>query len=192
MLSRSIGTFIIQEKSVWLHSSLDIGALADHPNLKKNPNANVRTIADLLSLDDSVTEIIIDNGVGDWNFTVLDLSRFTRLRRLEIGDHCMSYVTTVNITGLAELESVTIGINSFTKSKNGVLILPYADRHFYLKDCPKLKSLKMGCFSFSDYTVIEIENVVALEVIEMGELNEECFNFHYASLELKSILIHNE
>ena len=50
----------------------------------------------------------------------------------------------------------------------------------------------MGCYSFSDYSVIEIENVDALEVIEMGELNEKSNNFCYASLELKSILIHNE
>ena len=139
-----------------------------------------------MSLDDSVTEIIIDNGISDSNFTVLDLSRFTRLRTLEIGNHCMSYVTTVNITGLAELESVTIGINSFTKSKNGVLILPYADRHFYLKNCPKLKSLKIDHFSFSDYTVIEIENVDALEEIEFGS-----FAFYSDSLELKSIFIHS-
>ena len=157
--------------------------MADHPNLRKNPNATVRSVDELMSLDLSVTEIIIDNGVGDWNFTVLDLSRFTRLRTLEIGNHCMSYVTTVNITGLAELESVKIGINSFTKSKNGVLILPYADRHFYLKNCPKLKSLKIDHFSFSDYTVIEIENVDALEEIEFGN-----FAFNHDSLELRSTL----
>ena len=50
----------------------------------------------------------------------------------------------------------------------------------------------MGRYSFSDYTVCEIESVDALEVIEMGELNEESNNFYYASLELKSILIHSE
>ena len=176
-----------------MHSSVDISALANHPSLfLYNSNATVRSVDELVSLDSSVTEIIIDNGVSDSNFTVLDLSRFTRLRTLEIGDHCMSYVTTVNITGLTELESVTIGKDSFTKSKNGVLILPYEDRHFYLKNCPKLKSLKMGRYSFTDYTVCEIENVDALEVIEIGDLNEYSTNFHYASLELKSILIHRE
>ena len=133
-----------------------------------------------------MTEIIVDNGISDSNFTVLDLSRFTRLRTLEIGDHCMSYVTTVNITGLAELESVKIGKNSFTKSKNGALILPFADRHFYVKDCPKLKSLKIDHFSFSDYTVVGIENVNALEEIEFGG-----FAFYDDSLEWMSILIHN-
>ena len=40
--------------------------------------------------------------------------------------------------------------------------------------------------------MIEIENVDALEWIEMGELNELSINFRYASLELKSILIHSE
>ena len=134
-----------------------------------------------------MTEIIIDNGVGDSNFTELDLSRFTRLRRLEIGDHCMSYVTTVNMTGLAELERVVIGKNSFTKS--GFCSVP--DRDFYLKNCPQLKLLVVGNQSFSGYTVCEIEDVDALEVIEIGDLNGRSFNFYSASLELRSILIHN-
>ena len=128
-----------------------------------------------------MTEIIIDNGVGDSNFTVLDLSRFTRLRRLEIGDHCMSYVTTVNMTGLAELESVVIGKNSFTKCKNEVEITSDPNRRFELKNCPKLKSLKIGSYSFSDYSMAVIESNTALEGIEMGDRV-----FVYASLIMKS------
>ena len=189
--SSTIGTFSIQEGVVYLCYSIGIGALADHPNVpKKNPNATVRTVNELMSVDWSVTQIIIDNGVGEPSFTVLDLTRFTQLKLLEIGDHCLSYVNEVKMIGLSELESVEIGMNSFTKKKNW-----YgndSNRHFYLKNCPKLKSLKMGRYSFSDYSVIEIENVDALEVIEMGNLNEASNNFAYASLELKSILIHNE
>ena len=190
MHSSTIGTFSIQEGVVFLCYSIDTGALADHPNIpNKNPNATVRTVNELMSLDSSVTQIIIDNGVGEPSFTVLDLTRFTQLRSLEVGDHCLSYVTKVNMTGLNELESVEIGEKSFTR-KNGYGNDP--NRHFYLKNCPKLKSLKMGRYSFSDYTVIEIENVDALEVIEMGDLNEVSVNFALASLELKSILIHSE
>ena len=143
-----------------------------------------------MSLDSTVIQIIVDNAVGVPDFSVLDLTRFSKLESLVIGDNCFSYVTEVKMVGLSELESVEIGMNSFTQHKND-----YgndSNRHFYLKNCPKLKSLKMGLFSFSDYTVFEIENVNALEVIEMGELNEESYNFAYASLELKSILIHNE
>ena len=120
----------------------------------------------------------------------LDLSGFVNLRELNVGDECFEYVKKVNICGLRELERVCIGMNSFTRHKNDLGKDP--NRHFYLKNCPKLKSLKIGRYSFSDYTVIEIENVDALEVIEMGDLNEYSNNSVYASLELKSILIHNE
>ena len=121
---------------------------------------------------------------------MLDLSRFRRLKKLVIGNECFMYVNETRLTGLYYLESVEIGMNSFTKNKNSWGNDP--NRHFYLKNCPKLKSLKMGRYSFSDYTVCEIENVDALEVIEMGDLNEWSCNFYYASLELKSILIHDE
>ena len=36
------------------------------------------------------------------------------------------------------------------------------------------------------YSLIEIENVNSLELIEMGEVNDFSYNFLYASLELKS------
>ena len=193
MHSSTIGTFSIQEGVVFLCYSIDTGALADHPNIpNKNPNATVRTVNELTSLDSSVTQIIIDNGVGEPGFTVLDLTRFTQLKSLEIGYHCLSYVTIVKMIGLSELESVEIGEHSFTKYKNRNDISADPNHHVYLKNCPKLKSLKMGRYSFSDYTVIEIENVDALEVIEMGELDDYSYVFYYASLELKSILIHSE
>ena len=119
--------------------------------------------------------------------TVLDLSAFKYLERFTVGDECFMVVKEVKLIGLDELESVVIGENSFTKEKDKDS--EDSTRHFYLKNCPKLKSLKMGRYSFSDYTVCEIENVDALEVIEMGDLHEKSFNFAYASLELRSILI---
>ena len=90
------------------------------------------------------------------------------------------------------LERVEIGQNSFTKYPYNTADGRDDNRHFYLKNCSRLKSLKIGFKSFMDYSVCEIENVDALEVIEMSDLNEWSSNFHYASLELKSILIHSE
>ena len=92
--------------------------------------------------------------------------------------------------GLHALESVVIGKSSFAKC-------PYdpeqdgkdPNRHFNLKDCERLRLLKIGSKSFMDYSVCEIENVPSLEVIEMGELNEGGSNFLFASLELKSMLV---
>ena len=120
----------------------------------------------------------------------LDLRGFVNLRELKVENECFENVKEVKLIGLSELESVVVGMNSFTKNKNSGDNDP--NRHFYLKNCPKLKSLKMGCYSFSDYTMCEIESVNALEVIEIGDLFEKSRNFAYASLELKSALVHRE
>mgnify|MGYP000614650253 CR=1 FL=1 len=98
----------------------------------------------------------------------------------------------LKLIGLSELESVVIGQVSFVKDLYNAADGRDDKRHFYLKNCPKLKSLKMGRYSFSDYTVIEIENVNALEVIEIGKVNAESYNFYYSSLELKSMVIHSK
>ena len=150
--------------------------MANHPNLRKNPDATVRSIDELKSLDSSVTEIIIDNGVGDWNFTVLDLSRFTRLRTLEIGNNSLCYVTTVKMIGLSALESVKIGKNSFATEYG----------YFYLKNCPKLEILNINYGSFQHYVVCEIEDTPAMLMINMGVRERSSFNFRNAfSLDLK-------
>ena len=175
-------------------SVVNAGELANHPNLiPHTPTANVLNVNDLNALSSTVTEIIVENRCcRDPSFTVLNLTRFTNVRRIVIGHNAFMYVNEVRMIGLNKLESVEIGVNSFTQHKNGVNIIPYPDHHFYLKNCPKLKSLKIGYYSFSDYTVCEIENVDALEEIEMGELGIVSSNFWHASLELKSILIHSE
>ena len=122
----------------------------------------------------------------------LDLRGFMNLRELKVGDECFENVNEVKLIELSTLKSVEIGKSCFTKKTYGGDKDP--NGHFYLKNCPKMKSLKMGRYSFSDYSVCEIESC-GLEVIEMGYvnyLNEASWNFRYASLELKSILIHRE
>ena len=170
-------------------SVINAGELANHPNLiPHTPTANVLNVNDLNALSSTVTEIIVENRCcRDPSFTVLDLTRFTNVRRIVIGHDAFMYVDEVKVIGLSELESVEIGMNSFTQYKNGYGQDP--NRHFYLKNCPKMKSLKIGRYSFSDYSVIEIENVDALEVIEMGELNEKSDNFYSASLQLSSVIV---
>ena len=151
----------------------------------------MNALAQWNTIDSRITELTVtNNSLNDASLTVLDLTRFKRLKKIVIGDGCFMCVNELKLIGLNELESVEIGMNSFTKNKNSYRYDP--NRHFYLKNCPKLKSLKIGRYSFSDYTVIEIENVDALEVIEMGDLSQYSHNFYYASLELKSIRIHRE
>ena len=153
--------------------------------------AVIGSVNDWNQIDKTVGVIVVGNRCCNENYyKVFDLSGFVYLKELTIGSKCFKYVNEVKLIGLSELESVVIGMNSFTKEKNSSGKDP--NRHFYLKDCPKLKSLNMGRYSFSDYSVFEIENVDALEVIVMGDLEKESDNFAYASLELKSVLIYKE
>ena len=164
-------------------SRIDIGALQRYIGYRETWSPTL--------VDGFLEELVIYNNECNANtITDLDLSKYLNLKNVVIGDGSFMYVTEVSIIGLSELESVKIGDNSFTQHKNDYD--KDANRHFYVKNCPKLKSLKMGHHSFSDYTVCVIKSVDALEVIEIGELNEKSFNFYYASLELKSILIHSE
>ena len=167
---------------------IDIGAL-----IFVVPFTSNTYCMNILEGSNEITTLNIGSRVCPFeNATVFDLSVYPKLKTLKIGSESFEYVNVFNITGLSELESVEIGKNSFTKYMNGYDIKPDPNRHFYLKNCPKLKSLKIGSYSFSDYTVCEIENVPALETVEIGDLNDNSYNFAYASFELKSIRIHNE
>ena len=112
--------------------------------------------------------------------TELDLSRYPKLRTLTIDSLRYRNVNVTKFIGMSELESVMIGLSCFNKPETG---------QFYVKNCPKLKSLKIGRNSFNNYNVFEIENVDALEEIEIGDVNVWSGNFFYASLKLNSVTI---
>ena len=162
---------------------IDIGAL-----IFVVPFTSNTYCMNILEGSNEITTLNIGSRVCPFeNATVFDLSVYPKLKTLRIGSESFEYVNVFNITGLSELESVEIGNSSFTQYKKGYGNDP--NRHFYLKNCPKLKSLKIGRYSFSDYASAVIESNDALEMIEMGYLNEASKCFYSASLELKSILI---
>ena len=149
---------------------------------KRNPNASVRSMDEFMSMEKTVETLIVDsNACNDKRYTALFLSFFSNLKVFEVGDYSFAFVDEVKLIGLNRLERVVIGKHCFRKNleKN-------PNRHFHLKNCERLRELKIGRYSFIDYSMCEIENVLSLEVIEMGELNELSFNFSHASLELKS------
>ena len=126
-----------------------------------------------------------NNTCNDKCYLLLDLSSFSNLKVFEVGDYSFAFVEEVKLIGLNRLERVVIGKKCVTKHKD-CYHGDDPDGHFYLKNCERLRELKIGCYSFSDYSVCEIENLPSLEVIEIGELYGISSNFKYASLELKS------
>ena len=103
-----------------------------------------------------------------------------------MGDDCCEAVVRLLLHGKS-LERVVIGENSFTEQKYDY---PEAIRpacEFVLQDCERLKELKIGRFSFSDFSRCSITDVRSLEVVEIGNLNERSYNFYNAMLVLRSI-----
>ena len=115
-------------------------------------------------------------------FKLFEIESVPLLESLEIGDNCFSNVGIFSLNGLAGLLTVVIGVNSFTNQKNSYGQDTY--RHFYLRNCPKVKSLRISRYSFSDYPYCVIESVPSLELIQIGELNLDSKNFYYSSLSL--------
>ena len=133
------------------------------------------------NLNETVGVLVVANHFNSWSSAVFDLSTLRYLKTLRVGDECFSSITDVKITGLKYLESVTVGNNSFRNSSR------YSTRHFSLKDCPKLKSLWIGAWSFTEFNTCEIENVDSLEVLQIGTNERHSNNFYYTGvLELKS------
>ena len=128
--------------------------------------------------------ITVGDGMCNEENDRIDLSKYFNVKNVSIGNECFFHQDVLNLTGLHSLERVMIGMNSFTKNKDSAG--NDTNRKLYVKNCDALKELKIGRYSFSDYSVIEIENVNSLELIEIGKVNRESYNFFYASLELKS------
>ena len=153
--------------------------------LLKSVRVEVSDLKGWECVDERVSELVIGSKCcNEVQVKEVDLGRFVSLKVFEVGDECFENVDEVKLIGMNRLERVVIGKNCFTKHKNSCGYDP--SRHFYLKNCERVRELKMGCYSFNDYSVCEIENVPSLEMIEMGELNERSVNFYSASLELKS------
>ena len=134
------------------------------------------------SLHNRIEELIVENNsCNGREWIVLDLSFMPYLRLLQVGNECFENTKEVKMVGLSQLEKVVIGESCFRRD-----LEHNTTRHFYLKNCERLRELKMGRLSFIDYSVCEIDNLPSLEVIEMGEVNNRSYNFCYASLELKS------
>ena len=131
--------------------------------------------------------VVRDNSCNGREWNVLDLSFMSKLRWFEVGDECFEHVKEVKLIGLHHLEMVMIGKKSFTQCKDYCPNNCYSHCAFYVKNCERLRELKIGCYSFTDYSMCEIENLPSLRVIEMGGLSKGGnYSFCNASLVVKS------
>lgn len=118
-----------------------------------------------LSIPLYVTALTVtDSSCNEDTITVVDLSSFKFLRSVVIGNSCFGYVQLFSIVGLNWLESVSIGTYSFWVGSSSSL----KDSELKIVNCPQLKSLSIGYWSFRRYNGFELSELPQLISVVMG------------------------
>ena len=133
------------------------------------------------------------------NIDGFNLSEFKLVQSILIGDNSFRSIETFSIDGLPRLYRLEIGNDSFTSvtpkhwrvpfTNEALLqLLNKTNKSFHIINCEKLKSIKIGLFSFSDFAgQFELKGLPALECIKIGtfdDVNNLSSNFHFCSLHL--------
>ena len=117
----------------------------------------VKNDDDFLLLDESVELIEVKKGVcNDEDFEEWEMEEYVRLRELIVGDECFQFVKDLRIVGLSALEKVEIGRQCFCNASGGV---------FEMRNCEKLKSVKIGDGSFVSVVSVVFESECFDEVM---------------------------
>ena len=117
----------------------------------------VKCNKDFVSLDENVEGIEVKNGMcNDEDFDEWKMDEYVRLRELIVGDDCFQFVKDLRIVGLNTLEKVEIGRQCFCKASGGV---------FEMRDCEKLKSVKIWDGSFVGVVSVVFESECFDEVL---------------------------
>ena len=117
----------------------------------------VKCNMDFLSLDEDVEVIEVKNGMcNNEAFDEWGMEEYARLRELIVGDECFQFVKDLKIVGLNALEKVEIGKQCFCKASGGA---------FEMRDCAKLKSVKIGDGSFVSVMSVVFESECFDEVL---------------------------
>ena len=117
----------------------------------------VKNDDDFVLLDEDVEGIEVKNGMcNNEAFDEWSMDEYVRLRELIVCDECFQFVKDLRIVGLNALEKVEIGKQCFCEASEGV---------FEMRDCERLKSVKIGDGSFVDVVSVAFESECCVEVL---------------------------
>ena len=121
------------------------------------------------------------------NYTIFDISRFTLLESLEIGNDSFGSIESFLINDLPKLRNLKIGSNSFTKSKV-YKISRNESKSFHILNCESLESIEIGVNSFSDFGGgFELSNLKSLKSIKIGSFEMDSSNFFWSSFIIRGM-----
>ena len=160
---------------------------------------NINSLNDLNKLGSSIINLNIPNWSfnNELNLNEMNLNRFVELESIEIGNDCFESVQTFKIEGLNRLQSLKIGINSFTQVKSNDVNNDWdgslskcrnESKSFYILNCKSLRVIEIGQCSFCDFGgEFELRNLDNLESIKIGEIRYRSLNFLWSSFKIQGI-----
>ena len=151
------------------------------------------------SLNSNITSLILPNwSCNDVNYIIFDISRFTLLESLEIGNDSFGSIESFLINDLCKLRSLKIGSNSFTKVKaidwvddvnKALEAARNESKSFHILNCESLESIEIGAYSFSDFGgEFELSNLKSLKSIKIGFIENGSCNFIWSSFIIRGML----
>ena len=120
----------------------------------------ISTVKDFFKVNSRVTAIEMkpglcnDSQIQEWN-----LSAYSKLVELVVGNDCLQFVKGLKLVGFASLERVAIGMRCMCES----------DGCFEVSDCEKLKSVVMGdgcCVKWSSFVM---RNCDSIQEVSIGD-----------------------
>ena len=122
-----------------------------HPIIRIINETPISSCSELENLHLNATSLVMEsNACSSNSVTVFNLTGFDNLDLIDIGDDNLMYVNRFVIDELNHLNTLKIGMNSFTKEKNSWRNDP--SRSFHLLNCDELESIEIDRYSFSDYS----------------------------------------
>ena len=103
-------------------------------------------------------------------------------------------MNTFKIDGLNKLNTLKIGIYSFTRYKSDIWIDEGESKSFHILNCEELKSIDIGRQSFYEFGgEFELKNLPQLQSINIGTIGDydsfDSFSFVSGSFIIRGILI---
>ena len=119
----------------------------------------IKTMKDFFKMSGRVTVIKMasglcnDSAIQEWNLSV-----FSKLVELVVGDDCIQFVKGLKLVGFVSLERVAIGMKCMCESEGC----------FEVRDCEKLRSVVIGCGCCVKWSSFVMRNC-GVEEVSIGD-----------------------
>ena len=137
----------------------------------------------LLSLSKTLKKLDLPSRTcNEESYDTFDVTQFTNLKSLTIGDISFNSVKVFVLENLPFLKTVSIGKNCFLNVQNA------DSKCFRIANCSHLKSFVVQEWSFQNCGgVIDISKLKRLKTIQIGSKDKESYNFMNASLHIHGL-----